>query len=83
MFGEFVYPLHETAGYMKKTFTETQYKVKMTYFLFNSCVRIYLGDIEDWWMKDFGYIYCNVFTNSASLYCNGTCVRKEDGYHSW
>jgi hypothetical protein len=28
-------------------------------------------------MKDFAYIYCNVITNSISLYCNGTCLKDE------
>jgi hypothetical protein len=27
---------------------------------------------------DFGYIYCNTLTDSASLYCNGTCVREDN-----
>lgn len=61
MFWELVCPLHETAGYMRKT-QKLNTKSGWHGFVFNSCVRIYLGDIGDWWMKDFAYIYCNVIT---------------------
>jgi hypothetical protein len=38
----------------------------------------FLGD-SSWWVKDFGYMYCNVITKSPSLNCNGVCVREDDG----
>jgi hypothetical protein len=41
---------------MRKTLTEIQYKVKTTYFHFNSCMCIFLGKRADWWTRDFGYI---------------------------
>jgi hypothetical protein len=35
-----------------------------------------LGNTADLRLKDFGNIFCNMITNSISLYCNGTCMRQ-------
>jgi hypothetical protein len=53
--GNGVYQLYEPAIFMRKTIAETQYKVKTTLFCFSSCMGVLLGDIADWWVKDFRY----------------------------
>lgn len=36
----------------------------------------------DFWVKDSAYVCYDVITNSASLYCKGTCIREGRGnYH--
>jgi hypothetical protein len=30
---------------------------------FKYCVGAFPGNTEDWWIKDFWYIYCNIITN--------------------
>jgi hypothetical protein len=42
---------------------------------------VFLSDISDRWVKDFGYIrvYGNAIANLTSIYCNGTCMREVDG----
>jgi hypothetical protein len=53
---------------------EIKSRNKTTGFRFPSCVEVFLGDTVDLWVKDLGYIYCNMITNSTNVYCDGTCV---------
>jgi hypothetical protein len=36
---------------------------------------VFTDDEVDLWVKDFEYTYCNMITNSSTLYCNGICVK--------
>jgi hypothetical protein len=66
MYGEWcVCQLCESVGCMKENLTESKH-------IFAS------GNTSYWWVKDFVYIYCNVITNSSSLYCNGTYMREDN-----
>jgi hypothetical protein len=47
----------------EKTLIKSQYKVEKTYFWFISCAALFLHNIEDWWVKDFRHIYCNMIAN--------------------
>jgi hypothetical protein len=37
-------------------------------------MRVFLEDIDD-----FRYIYYNMITNSTIIYCNGICMREDNG----
>jgi hypothetical protein len=65
----------------EKIHTETQHKLKTTCFHHSSFMGIILGNTVDWWVKAFRHVYCNMITNWTNLYCKGTCVREDDGWH--
>jgi hypothetical protein len=69
--------LHKSAGCMRKTLTETQYRVKVTCFCFISCMNIFLGDSR--LMGERFLMHCNTITNSTTIYCNGTYMSEADG----
>jgi hypothetical protein len=48
--------VHESGGCMRKTYSETQYKVRKICFCFSSCVGGFLSDIADWGLKGFRYM---------------------------
>jgi hypothetical protein len=57
------------------TARENSYR-KTTHSHLCSHMTTFLGDMADWWVKDFAYIYCNTIINSTSLYCNRICLRE-------
>jgi hypothetical protein len=40
---------------------------------------VLLSDTINWQLKYFTHIYCNMITDAARLYSNGTCVREAVG----
>jgi hypothetical protein len=34
-------------------------------------------------MKDFGFPYHDMITNAIRLFCNGICVREDDGWKNY
>jgi hypothetical protein len=55
MYGNGVCQLDVFASSTRKTYAETQYKVKTPYIHFSSCMYIILDNIMDWWANDFRY----------------------------
>jgi hypothetical protein len=44
---------------------------------------MFLGNTEDWCMKDFDHVYCNMITDSSSLYCNNSCMKGNAANGDW
>jgi hypothetical protein len=44
---------------------------------------MFLGNIVDWCVKDFEYVYCNVITDSSSLYYNDSCMMDSAANGGW
>jgi hypothetical protein len=50
---------------MRRTLAET-HRITKTHFHFSSCMGVLLGDIKDWWVKDFGGTLMQSQTQLAS-----------------